>query len=86
VKRTLFSEEHELFRQSFQQFLAREVRPRQMDWIRAGMVDRDVWRKAGEGGFLCPWLSEEHGGPGGDFLHSVVIDEELARSSGERTS
>lgn len=80
MKRTVFSDEHELFRQSFQQFLTREVRPRQKAWIENGIVDRDVWRKAGEAGFLCPWLDEAHGGPGGDFLHSVVVMEELARA------
>src|ERR1043165_5146656 len=42
------------------------------------MVDRETWRRAGQGGFLCPWLDEAHGGPGGDFLHSVVGMEELA--------
>jgi acyl-CoA dehydrogenase len=44
------------------------------------MVDRETWHKAGEGGFLCPWLEPEHGGAGGDFLHSVVVLEELSRA------
>jgi acyl-CoA dehydrogenase len=80
VERTLFSEEHLLFQKSFRQFLQREVVPNQDRWAEAGMVDRAAWRKAGESGFLCPWLEEEHGGPGGDFLHSVVVMEELARA------
>ncbi len=80
MKRTLFSEEHELFRRSFRQFLAREVKPHQERWREAGIVDRGVWRKAGQEGFLCPWLAEAYGGPGGDFLHSVVVIEELARA------
>jgi acyl-CoA dehydrogenase len=42
------------------------------------MVDRATWRTAGAAGFLCPWLEERWGGAGGDFLHSVVIMEELA--------
>jgi acyl-CoA dehydrogenase len=42
------------------------------------MVDREVWRKAGAAGFLCPWLEEKYGGAGGDFLMSVVLMEELA--------
>lgn len=78
MDRTLFSEEHELFRRSFRQFIEREVKPNQERWNQAGMVDREAWRKAGEQGFLCPWLEEEHGGPGGDFLHSNVVIEELA--------
>jgi acyl-CoA dehydrogenase len=79
VERTIFSEEHELFRRSFREFIAREVAPHQERWRADGIVDRDTWRRAGAQGFLCPWLAEEHGGPGGDFLHSVVVMEELAR-------
>ncbi|MDQ3265974.1 MAG: acyl-CoA dehydrogenase family protein [Myxococcota bacterium] len=79
MDRTLFREDHEAFRQSFRQFLEREVKPHQERWAEAGMVDREAWRKAGQGGFLCPWMEEQYGGPGGDFLHSVVVAEELAR-------
>jgi acyl-CoA dehydrogenase len=79
MERTLFSPEHELFRQSFRQFLAREVVPNQERWRAQGMVDREVWRKAGAQGYLCPWLAEEDGGPGGDFLHSTIVIEELSR-------
>lgn len=79
MERTLFSEEHDLFRKSFRTFLEREVVPHQMRWIEAGIVDRDVWRKAGAAGFLCPWLEPEYGGAGGDFLHSCVVIEELCR-------
>lgn len=79
MRRTIFSEEHELFRRSFRQFIEREVRPNQERWNEAGTVDRKTWQLAGEQGFLCPWLDERHGGPGGDFLHSVVVMEELAQ-------
>ncbi|RMG15687.1 MAG: acyl-CoA dehydrogenase, partial [Deltaproteobacteria bacterium] len=78
MERTIFREEHDLFRTAFRQFVDREVRPHQAQWAEAGRVDREVWRKAGEAGFLCPWLEEAYGGPGGDFLHSVVVIEELA--------
>ena len=80
MERTIFREDHRLFRDAFRQFVDREVRPHQARWAQAGIVDREVWRKAGEAGFLCPWLEERYGGPGGDFLHSVVIIEELARA------
>jgi acyl-CoA dehydrogenase len=80
VKRSLFSEEHELFRQSFRKFVEREVVPNQPRWNHEHIVDREAWRKAGQNGFLCPWLEPEHGGAGGDFLHSAVIIEELARA------
>jgi acyl-CoA dehydrogenase len=78
VNRTLYADEHELYRRSFREFLAREVKPHQERWMDAGIVDRDAWRKAGAGGFLCPWLPEAFGGPGGDFLHSCIVIEELA--------
>jgi acyl-CoA dehydrogenase len=80
VERTLFAEEHELFRQSFRQFVDREVKPRQESWRERGIVDREVWVKAGDNGYLCSWLEEKYGGPGGDFLHSVIVIEELARA------
>ena len=80
MKRTIFSEEHDIFRQSFRQFVQREVVPHQEEWRENGCVSREVWEKAGESGFLCPWLEEKYGGYGGDFLFSVVITEELARA------
>ena len=80
MKRELFSEEHDLFRASFRQFIDREVTPYQEQWRDDGIVSREVWMKAGESGFLCPWLGEEYGGPGGDLLCSMVVIEELARA------
>ncbi len=79
MDRTLFTEEHHTFRRSFRTFVEREIVPHQERWREAGMVDREAWRKAGAAGFLCPWLSEEHGGGGGDFLCSVIVIEELCR-------
>jgi acyl-CoA dehydrogenase len=80
MERTLFSEEHALFRRSVREFIDREVLPAQDRWRREGIVDREAWREAGRAGLLCPWLEEEHGGPGGDFLHSVVVMEEMSRA------
>lgn len=79
MERTLFSEEHEIFRKSFRKFVEQHVVPHQERWRRDGIVSREVWRAAGEAGFLCPWLEAAHGGPGGDFLCSVIVIEELAR-------
>jgi acyl-CoA dehydrogenase len=79
MDRTLFTEEHEAFRKAFRQFADREIVPNQARWREQGQVDREVWRKAGAQGFLCPWLEEKYGGAGADFLCSVVIMEELAR-------
>ncbi|MBX7196292.1 MAG: acyl-CoA dehydrogenase family protein [Sandaracinaceae bacterium] len=80
MDRTLFSPEHELFRKSFRQFLDKEIAPHYARWREEGSVDREAWRKAGAAGFLCPWMEEQYGGQGGDFLHSVVVMEEMAKS------
>ena len=61
-------------------FVEAEVLPNQKKWAEQGMVDREAWRKAGAAGILCPWMPEEYGGAGGDFLHSVIVMEELAKS------
>lgn len=80
MKRELFDEDHELFRQSVRGFMERNVVPKQEQWIEAGSVDRESWLQAGEAGLLCPWIEEEYGGPGGDFLHSTIVCEELSRA------
>src|SRR5687767_10623601 len=78
MDRSLFSEEHQSFRKSFRSFVEREITPHQQRWRDQGQVDREVWRKAGAQGFLCTWMDEKYGGPGGDFLYATIIMEELA--------
>ena len=79
VPRTLFSEEHEAFRDVVRRFVDREVVPNYRSWEDAGSVPRDAWRKGGEIGLLCPDVPEQYGGPGGDFLFNSVVHEEMAR-------
>jgi len=80
MKRKIFNEDHELFRDQYRKFLDKEVVPNIERWDKDGIVSREVWLKAGENGFLCPWLPEEYGGSGADFIYSVVINEETART------
>lgn len=80
MERRLFSEEHEIFRNNFRQFIETRVLPKQAKWRAQGVVDREIWLEAGEAGFLCPWMEEEYGGAGGDFLHSVIVMEEVSRA------
>lgn len=80
MRRRVFSEEHDLFRDAVRTFMDREVKPHQERWCEAGIVDRETWREAGRAGLLCTWLSPDYGGPGGDFLHACVVMEELARA------
>jgi alkylation response protein AidB-like acyl-CoA dehydrogenase len=79
IERTIFSPDHESFRDSFRRFMEREIAPYHAAWEEQGYVDRELWRKAGENGFLCMTMPEEFGGAGGDKLYSVVQMEELAR-------
>jgi acyl-CoA dehydrogenase len=78
VARTVYRHDHEQFRTTVRRFLERECVPHMEAWRRAGKVDRDVWRRAGREGLLCPMLPEEYGGGGGDFGHSAVLCEEMA--------
>ncbi|MBT6138501.1 MAG: acyl-CoA dehydrogenase [Rhodospirillaceae bacterium] len=80
-QRTLFSEEHEIFRESVRRFVEKEVTPYHDQWERDGVVSREVWRAAGEAGLLCVEVPEEYGGPGGDFLYSTIVAEEMVKAS-----
>ncbi len=77
--RTIFTAEHEMFREQLRRFVEREIAPFHRDWERAGIVPRELWRKAGAQGFLCTMLDAEYGGAGGDFGHAAIVIEELAR-------
>lgn len=81
IPRTLFSPEHEAFRDSARRFMEQEVKPRDEKWQEQGYVDRDVWLKAGGNGFLCMSMPEEYGGAGADRLYSMVLLEEQARAN-----
>ena len=80
IERTLFSPDHEAFRDSFRRFIAKEIAPFHADWEEQGYVERAVWNKAGENGFLCTSMPEAYGGADADKLYSVIQMEELARA------
>ena len=80
IARTLFSTDHESFRDSFCRFMGQEIAPHHAAWEEQGHVDRAVWSKAGENGFLCMTMPEEYGGAGADKLYSVIQMEELGRA------
>jgi acyl-CoA dehydrogenase len=77
--RTIFSPEHEQFREQVRRFCEREIKPHYRDWEKAGHSPREFWRKAGTHGLLCTTIPTEYGGPGGDFLHACVVTEEMVR-------
>ena len=78
IARTLFSEEHEIFRQSVRRFME-ELAPHHEAWEEAGEVPRWAWKKAGEQGFLCVAIPEESGGIGADRRYSIILMEEQYR-------
>lgn len=80
ISRTVFRDDHEIFRATARRFLERECVPRQSEWDDAGKVDRETWLKAGREGLLCIILPIEYGGGGGDFGHAAVMAEEIARA------
>ncbi|MCS0637988.1 acyl-CoA dehydrogenase family protein [Streptomyces sp. LP05-1] len=81
MKRTLFSAEHDAFRETVRAFLAKEVLPHYDRWERDGIVSRDAWLAAGRQGLLGLAVPEEYGGGGvPDFRHSVVLAEEFTRA------
>jgi alkylation response protein AidB-like acyl-CoA dehydrogenase len=79
IPRTLFTPEHETFRDSVRRFLEAEVKPHDERWQEQGYADKAVWQKAGANGFLCMSMPEEYGGSGADRLFSMVLIEEQAR-------
>ena len=79
IERTLFTPDHEAFRDAFRKFVEKEVAPFHEQWEEDGCVDRALWNKAGANGYLCPTMPEEYGGAGVDKLYSVIQMEELAR-------
>jgi acyl-CoA dehydrogenase len=76
-----YTEDHKNFRKRLRDFLEREVTPHADEWEKAGIVPKSVWGKMGRAGFLCTEVSAEYGGLGGDFLYSVIVIEELSRTS-----
>jgi acyl-CoA dehydrogenase len=78
MRREIFSEEHDLFREQFRRFVETEVEPNILDWNAAGIVPRAIWKRMGEEGYLGANMPEEYGGAGADFLYDAIIMEELA--------
>jgi acyl-CoA dehydrogenase len=82
MRRTVFTEDHESFRQTLRQFIQAEVVPQFDEWYAEGEVPRDFYLKLGELGVFGIEVPEEYGGAGIEsFKYSAVISEELARAA-----
>ena len=79
--RPVYTEDHQLFRDSVRTFLKRHVLPYDEDWERAGIIDRAFFAAAGEAGMLLFATPEEYGGGGiDDFRLNAILGEESARA------
>jgi len=75
-----FTEEHEAFRKSVRTWVEKELTPHALEWDRAGIFPREIFKKAGELGFLGINHDPKYGGSGLDYWFVTAFCEELARS------
>ncbi|WP_092806082.1 acyl-CoA dehydrogenase family protein [Rhodococcus globerulus] len=82
MRRTLFTEDHEAYRDSVREFIAREVSPHYDDWEENRLVDRSAWLAAGRMGIVGLAVPEQYGGSGElDYRYRYIVAEEIARSA-----
>lgn len=80
MKRDLYTEDHELYRESIREFLVREVQPHKDKWDDDGMIDRSVFIKAAAQGLYGIQIGQEYGGSGEhDYRYRMIVCEEIAR-------
>jgi len=79
MRRTIFEDEHDLYRESVRRFAEEEMLPHHGEWERDGQVPRELFVKAAEKGLLAMAVTEAHGGLGlGDFRFNQIVLEEMA--------
>ena len=74
-----FTEEHEVFRSSFKDFLQKEVIPHIEKWEKTGVIERFIWEKFGEMGYFGLNTPEAYGGLDLDLFYTVIFLEELQK-------
>ena len=78
MERTIFESEHHLFRESFRQFVDKEIVPNNQAWEEKGIVDRSLFEIAGSNGFLGVDIPQEFGGGGiADYRFNQIMQEEF---------
>ncbi|UGQ13165.1 acyl-CoA dehydrogenase family protein [Yinghuangia sp. ASG 101] len=81
MRRVLFTDDHDAFRQMVRDFVAKEIVPHYADWEQAGRMPREVFAKLGALGILGMAIPEEYGGSGqNDYRYNVILQEEAARA------
>jgi alkylation response protein AidB-like acyl-CoA dehydrogenase len=80
MKRSLYEADHEAYRETVREFLAREVTPHQHDWDRDRWIDRAVFARAAKAGIYALQIGEQYGGAGErDYRYRMIVCEEIAR-------
>jgi long-chain-acyl-CoA dehydrogenase len=79
-ERTIFREDHDMFRETVRRFYRKECEPNLRQWEKDGRFPPELFRKAGEYGILQAGIPTEYGGMGGDFLHHAILHEEAGFS------
>jgi alkylation response protein AidB-like acyl-CoA dehydrogenase len=80
MQRVLYDADHEAYRETVREFLAREVAPHQDDWDRQHWIDREVFARAAKAGIYALQIGEQYGGAGeSDYRFRMVVCEEVAR-------
>ncbi len=78
MERTIFESEHHLFRESFRQFVDKEIVPNNQTWEERGVIDRSLFEIAGSNGFLGIDVPQEFGGGGiADYRFNQIMQEEF---------
>src|SRR4051795_7266659 len=80
LTRTLFDDDHKLFRESAAAFVDRGILPQREQIREQRRIPKELWRTAGEGGFLGVAVPEQYGGSDVDFRYNTIFNEELSRA------
>ena len=76
----ILTEELKMFKEAVEAFLIKEAVPHAEKWEKAGIVERDIWTKAGAMGMLCMDMPEEYGGMGmKDFRYNSIVTETMVK-------
>ena len=80
MKRSLYEADHEAYRETVREFLAREVEPHKDEWDRQHWIDREVFARAAKAGIYALQVDEAYGGAGeSDYRYRMIVCEEVAR-------
>lgn len=74
-----FDETHHALRDSIKRFVDKEILPNIDDWEEENTFPREIYKMAGDAGFLGIGFDEKYGGTKADIFHKLVFSEEMMR-------